>query len=207
MPANLKGRKVAVLATDGVEYSEITEPIKALKDAGAEVRLISIKSGTIDGVKHGEKVGTLQVDDLVTNVSARDFDALVLPGGSKNPRLLSENDDAVEFARSFMESDKPVAAICHGPLVLVEADALKGRTLTSTPKVKEEIIQAGGSWVDKPVAVDQKLLTSQGPQDLPAFCAKLLSLLENAIDERRLDKMVEQSFPASDPLPGPTTIG
>ena len=206
MAEELKGRKVAILATDGVEQSELVQPRDALLNAGAEVRLVSVKEGTITGVEHGEERDRLEVDDLVTAVSARDFDALVLPGGRQNPSLLSENTDAVAFAKSFMESDKPVAAICHGPLVLVAADAVKGRTLTSTPKVKDQIEAAGGTWVDRAVQVDQKLLTSRSPDDLPQFCDRLIGLLSTAIDERRLDKMVEQTFPASDPLPGPTAI-
>lgn len=205
MADELKGRKVAILATDGVEFSELNEPLDSLRKAGAEVHIVSLREGEIQGVTKGENSGKFKVDDLVTGVNARDFDALVLPGGSRNPRILSDNDDAVGFVRSFMESDKPVAAICHGPLVLVAADALKGRTVTSTPKVKDEILQAGATWVDKAVSVDQKLLTSRSPADLPQFCEKLLSMLARAIDERKLDKMVEQSFPASDPLPGPTT--
>jgi protease I len=206
MPNELKGRKVAILATDGVEYSEMKQPMDTLRGAGAEVRVVSLHKGEIQGVTKGENSGTFHVDDLVTDVNARDFDALVLPGGSKNPRILSDNSDAVAFTRSFMESDKPVAAICHGPLVLVAADALKGRTLTSTPKVKDEVSDAGATWEDKAVVVDQKLVTSRSPADLPQFCDKLLSMLANAIDERKLDKMVEQSFPASDPLPGPTSL-
>lgn len=205
MADELKGRKVAILATDGVEFSELNDPLDSLRKAGAEVHIVSLHEGEIQGVTRGENSGKFKVDDLVTGVNARDFDALVLPGGSRNPRILSDNDDAVGFVRSFMESDKPVAAICHGPLVLVAADALKGRTVTSTPKVKDEILQAGATWVDKAVSVDQKLLTSRSPADLPQFCEKLLSMLARAIDERKLDKMVEQSFPASDPLPGPTT--
>lgn len=206
MADDLKGRKVAVLATDGFEYSELKEPVDALRGAGAEVRLVSIKEGEIQGVTKGEPSGKFRVDDLVTSVSARDFDALLLPGGSKSPRTLSDNADAVQFARSFMESDKPVAAICHGPLVLVAADAVKGRTLTSTPKVKDEISNAGATWVDKVVTVDQKLLTSRSPADLPQFCDSLISMLATAIEERRLDKTIEQSFPASDPMPGPTAL-
>jgi protease I len=206
MAESLKGRKVAVLATDGVEYSEMKDPMDALRAAGAEVRVVSLHDGDIQGVTKGEPSGTFHVDDLVTAVNARDFDALVLPGGSKNPRTLSENSDAVEFTRSFMESDKPVAAICHGPLVLVAADALKGRTVTSTPKVKDEVTGAGATWVDKAVSVDQKLVTSRRPEDLPQFCDKLLSMLATAIDERKLDKTIEQSFPASDPMPGPTAL-
>lgn len=206
MADNLKGRKVAVLATDGFEYSELREPVEALRAAGAEVTIVSIHEGEIEGETKGQAAGKFPVDALVTSVDARDFDALVLPGGSENPRILSGNADAVQFARSFMESDKPVAAICHGPLVLVAADALKGRTLTSTPKVKDELVGAGATWVDKAVEVDQKLVTSRRPADLPQFCDKLLSMLATAIDERKLDKTIEQSFPASDPMPGPTAL-
>ncbi|MBA2687984.1 MAG: type 1 glutamine amidotransferase [Gemmatimonadaceae bacterium] len=206
MTGNLNGRKVAVLATNGFEYSELKEPVDALKEAGADVRIVSLQSGDIQGTTKGEPSGTVRVDDLVTAVHAKDFDALILPGGSKNPRTLSENADAVAFARSFMESDKPVAAICHGPLVLVAADAVKGRTLTSTPKVKDEMERAGASWVDKAVSVDQKLVTSRSPADLPQFCDKVLSMLATAIEERKLDKTIEQSFPASDPMPGPTAL-
>ena len=206
MSDSLKGRKVAVLATDGFEYSELKEPMDALRAAGADVRLVSIHEGEIQGETKGQPAGKFHVDDLVTAVNAKDFDALVLPGGSENPRILSENADAVEFARSFMESDKPVAAICHGPLVLIAAGAVKGRTLTSTPKVKDELVGAGATWVDKAVSVDQKLVTSRRPEDLPQFCDKLLSMLATAIDERKLDKTIEQSFPASDPMPGPTAL-
>ncbi len=205
--ANLiSGRKVAFLATDGVEQIELTEPWNALKAAGAEVTLVSDRSGDIQGMNHGATGDRFHVDADVSTASARDFDALVLPGGSKNSAKLRQNAAAVELARSFMEADKPVAAICHGPLLLVEADALKGRTLTSSPKIESEIRAAGGSWVDKQVELDQKLLTSRKPEDLPAFCARLVTLLSEAREERALDKMVEQSFPASDPLPGPISI-
>jgi protease I len=206
MAENLKGRKVAILATDGFEYSELMQPMDALRNAGAEVHLVSIHDGEIQGETKGQPAGSVKVDDLVSAVNAKDFDALVLPGGNNNPRELSQNAEAVSFARSFMESDKPVAAICHGPLVLVAADAVKGRTLTSTPKVKDEITAAGATWEDKAVLVDQKLVTSRKTEDLPQFCDKFLSMLATAIDERKLDKMIEQSFPASDPMPGPTAI-
>jgi protease I len=146
------------------------------------------------------------VSRLVTEVSARDFDALVLPGGLKNTEALRANEDAVKFVRSFMELDKPVAAICQAPKLLVEADAVRGRTLTSHPELADAIRDAGGSWVDKQAEVDQKLLTSRKQEDLPAFCGNLVAMLASAIDERRLDKMVEQSFPASDPLPGPISL-
>lgn len=207
MPSQLKGRKVAFLATDGVEQAELTAPWNALKQAGAEVKLISDKLGEIQAMNHDQKGDRFPVDAEVSKVSARDFDALVLPGGVANPDKLRTNRDAVNFVREFMEADKPVAAICHGPWLLVEADAVRGRTITSWPSLETDIKNAGGAWVDKQVQLDQKLLTSRKPEDLPAFCAQLVELLADAIDERRLDKMVEQSFPASDPLPGPIALG
>jgi protease I len=207
MPSQLKGRKVAFLATDGVEEVELTAPWNALKQAGAEVRLVSDNPGEIQAVNHDQKGGRFPVDAEVSKVSARDFDALVLPGGVANPDKLRTNKDAVNFVRQFMEADKPVAAICHGPWLLVEADAVRGRTITSWPSLETDVKNAGGAWVNKAVQLDQKLLTSRKPDDLPAFCAQLVELLADAIDERRLDKMVEQSFPASDPLPGPIALG
>jgi protease I len=207
MPNQLKGRKVAFLATDGVEQVELTAPWNALKQAGAEVVLVSDKPGEIQAINHDVKGERLRVDVEVSAVTARDFDALVLPGGVANPDKLRTNKEAVSFVREFMELDKPVAAICHGPWLLVEADAVRGRTITSWPSLETDIRNAGGAWVDKQVQVDQKLLTSRKPDDLPAFCVKLVELLADAIDERRLDKMVEQSFPASDPLPGPIALG
>lgn len=206
MAADLTGRKVAVLATDGVEQVELTAPWQALKEARAEVSLVSLKNGSIQGFIHEEKADTFDVSRLVSNVSARDFDALVLPGGLRNTEALRANGDAVKLVRSFMEADKPVAAICHAPRLLVEADAVQGRTLTSHPELAEVIRDAGGSWVDTQAEVDQQLLTSRRQEDLPAFCGNLVAMLATAIDERRLDKMVEQSFPASDPLPGPIAL-
>ena len=207
MAGQLTGRKVAFLATDGVEQVELTAPWSALKQAGAEVKLVSDKTGEIESVNHHEKGQKFSVDVEISKVTARDFDALVLPGGVANPDKLRTNKDAVGFVREFMELDKPVAAICHAPWLLVEADAVRGRTLTSWPSLQTDVKNAGGAWVDKQVQLDQKLLTSRKPDDLPAFCAQLVELLTTAIDERRLDKMVEQSFPASDPLPGPISLG
>ena len=207
MPSQLKGRKVAFLATDGVEQVEFTAPWNVLKQAGAEVKLVSEKPGEIQSMNHEQKGERFFVDLEVSKVSARDFDALVLPGGVTNADKLRINKDAVNFVREFMEADKPVAAICHGPWLLVEADAVRGRTITSWPSLETDIKNAGGAWVDKQVQLDQKLLTSRKPEDLPAFCVELVGLLSDAIDERRLDKMVEQSFPASDPLPGPIALG
>ena len=207
MPSQLNGRTVAFLATDGVEEVELTAPWNALKQAGAEVTLVSERPGEIQAQNHDQKGNRFAVDAEVSSVSARDFDALVLPGGVASSDKLRTNKGAVNFVREFMEADKPVAAICHGPWLLVEADAVRGRTITSWPSLETDIKNAGGAWVDKAVQLDQKLLTSRKPDDLPGFCARLVELLANAIDERRLDKMVEQSFPASDPLPGPIALG
>ena len=207
MSSQLKGRKVAFLATDGVEEVELTAPWNALKQAGAEVKLVSDKPGEIQAKNHDKPGTRFPVDAVVVQVSAHDFDALVLPGGVSSPDKLRTNKDAVNFVRDFMEADKPVAAICHGPWLLIEADAVRGRTITSWPSLETDVKNAGGAWVDKQVQLDQKLLTSRKPDDLPAFCAKLVELLSSAIEERRLDKMVEQSFPASDPLPGPIALG
>jgi len=204
MAGQLTGRKVAFLATDGVEQVEFTAPWNALKQAGAELKLVSDKTGEIQSMNHDEKGQKFPVDVEISKVTARDFDALVLPGGVANPDKLRTNKDAVGFVRDFMELDKPVAAICHAPWLLVEADAVRGRTITSWPSLQTDVKNAGGAWIDKQVQLDQKLLTSRKPDDLPAFCAQLVELLTSAIDERRLDKMVEQSFPASDPLPGPS---
>lgn len=206
MAGDLTGRKVAVLATDGVEQVELTAPWQVLKEARADVLLISLKPGKIQGFIHEEKADTFNVDKTVEEVTPRDFDALVLPGGMRNTEGLRANAEAIQFVRGFMEADKPVAAICHAPRLLVEAQAVEGRTLTSHPEIADEIREAGGSWVDKQASLDQKLLTSRKPEDLPAFCGNLIALLSSAIDERRLDKMVEQSFPASDPLPGPISL-
>jgi len=145
MAANLTGRKIAVLATDGVEQVELTAPWQALKEARAEVFLVSLKNGVIQGFIHEEKADTFNVDRLVTDTTARDYDALVIPGGVRNTEALRANADAVNLVRGFMEADKPVAAICQAPRILVEADAVQGRTLTSHPELADEIREAGGS--------------------------------------------------------------
>lgn len=207
MSGALTGRKVAVLATDGVEQVELVEPMNALKAAGAEVHLISIEAGEIQGLKHMDKGERFLVDRTLADANPADYAGLVLPGGVANPDVLRTNEKAVAFVRAFVEADKLVAAICHGPWLLVEAGVLKGRTLTSWPSLQTDIRNAGGDWVDREVEVDQKLITSRRPDDLPAFCSKLVSSLSATVDEASLDSMVEQTFPASDPLPGPSSIG
>jgi protease I len=206
MAGPLSGRRVAILATDGVEQSELAEPWKALEQAGATVDLVSLKEGEIQAVKHTDPGDKFKVTRIASSVTVHDFDALVLPGGVRNPDILRTDPDAVRLVRDFMAADKPVGAVCHGPWMLVEADAVHGRTLTSWPSLKTDIRNAGGSWVDKQVEVDQKLVTSRKPEDLPAFCTKLVTTIASAIEERRLDRTVEQSFPASDPPPGPIAL-
>jgi protease I len=203
MPSGLRGRRIAFLATDGVEQRELAEPWDALSNAGAELHLVSLRAGEIRATRDDEPAGHFTVDRVVSDVRARDYDGLVLPGGVANPDRLRTHPDAVAFVRAFVDADKPVAAICHGPWMLVEADAVRGRSLTSWPSLKTDIRNAGGEWVDRAVETDQRLVTSRKPDDLPKFCAKLLDIFSRAIDERRLDSVVEQSFPASDPPPGP----
>ncbi len=200
----LSGCRVAVLATDGVEQVELDEPVRALRAAGATVDIVAPSSGSIQGMNGLDQAQHIAVDCVLGNVSAADYQALVLPGGVANPDSLRMESAAVAFAREMMEADRPVAAICHGPWLLVEAGLVKGRTLTSWPSLQTDIRNAGGEWVDRQVVVDQKLITSRNPDDLPAFCDKLISILSKATEERSLDSQLEQSFPASDPLPAPT---
>lgn len=206
MTSGITGLKIAFLATHGVDRRELAEPWEALARNGAVLHLVSPHGGSIEAAHGGAAdvaPARFRVDRTLTDVRAGEYDGLVLPGGVSNPDRLRTDANAVSFVKAFMEADKPVAAICHAPWLLVEADVVRGRTLTSWPSLKTDIRNAGGEWVDRPVVVDQKLVTSRRPEDLPAFCAKLLSLLGTAIDERRLDFVVEQSFPASDPPPGP----
>lgn len=174
MAADLKGKRVAILATDGVEQVELIEPRKALDDAGAEVEIVSLEAGEFQGFDHLDKGETFTADKSVADVSADDYDALVLPGGVANPDFLRADADAVAFVRSFAQAKKPIGAICHGPWTLVEAGVVRGRTLTSYPSLKTDIRNAGGEWVDEEVHVDHGLVTSRRPDDLPAFNAKLV---------------------------------
>jgi protease I len=174
MKKNLSGKRIAFLATDGVEQSELLKPWSEIKAAGANVELVSLKSGKIQCMKHDEKGDTFKVDKTVADVLASDYDGLVLPGGVANPDHLRTEEEAVEFVRDFFEQSKPVAAICHGPWMLVEADVLDGRTVTSWPSLKTDILNAGGTWVDEEVHVDEGLVTSRNPDDLDAFCAKAI---------------------------------
>jgi len=169
----LHGKRVAFLATDGVEQVELTEPWKRVEDEGGAPELVSLESGEIQGFEHLDKAETFEVDKTVQEASEADYDGLVLPGGVANPDFLRGDEDAVAFVRSFIEAGKPVAAICHGPWTLVEADVVRGRKLTSWPTLRTDITNAGGKWVDEEVVVDNGLVSSRKPDDLPAFCAKL----------------------------------
>jgi protease I len=169
---DLKNKQIAFLATDGFEQVELTEPWDAVKQAGGKPVLVSLQSGEIQGMHHFDKGDKFPVDRTVQDVSSDEFDGLALPGGLANPDSLRMDKHAVEFVREFVESGKPIAAICHGPWTLIEADAVKGRTLTSWPSLKTDIENAGGTWVDEECHVDNGLVTSRKPDDLKAFCAK-----------------------------------
>jgi protease I len=181
MAGELQGKKVAFLLTDGVEQIEYTEPRKAIEAAGAEAQLVSLRPGTIQGFNHLDKGDTFKVDLTVKEADPDDYDGLILPGGVANPDFLRNDRDAVAFVRAFFEAGRPVAAICHGPWTLVEADVVRGRTLTSWPSIRTDIRNAGGTWVDEEVHVDAGLVTSRKPDDLPAFCAKAIEELAEGI--------------------------
>ena len=175
MAGALDGRRVAILAADGVERVELEQPRRALEDAGARIAVVSISSGEIQARDHDlEDAGTFSVDQLVNEVSVDDYDALFLPGGTVNPDKLRMEPGAVQFVREFVESGKPVASICHGPWSFVEADVARGRRLTSWPSVRTDLRNAGAEVVDEQVVTDGNITTSRSPDDLPAFCERIL---------------------------------
>ena len=174
MADELKGKRIAFLATDMVEQVELIEPWKTVEQAGGSPELVSIKEGEIQGFNHYDKADKHKVDRTVEEARADEYDALVLPGGVGNPDTLRTDENAVSFVRDFVEQGKPVAVICHGPWTLVEAGVVRGRTLTSFPSVRTDIRNAGGNWVDEEVVVDNGLISSRNPDDLPAFCKKLV---------------------------------
>jgi protease I len=180
---NLQGKKIAFLATDMFEQVELTEPWKAVEEAGGRPELVSLEEGEIQGFNHYDKADTFPVDKTVEEATANDYDGLVLPGGVGNPDTLRMDENAVRFVRDFFEQGKPVAAICHGPWTLVEAGVVRGRTLTSFPSIQTDIRNAGGNWVDEEVHVEQGLVTSRRPDDLPAFNAKLVEELAEGAHE------------------------
>ena len=175
MAQELQGKKIAIIATDGVEQAELVEPRKAVEQAGATTELLSIKSGEIQAMNSDiNKADTFKVDKEIANAAPGDYDGLLLPGGTVNADTLRGEKDVVSFIQDHFRSGKPAAAICHAAWELVEADLVRGRTLTSYPSLQTDIRNAGGDWVDKEVVVDQGLVTSRNPDDLPAFCAKVI---------------------------------
>lgn len=180
MSKPLETKRIAFLVTDGFEQVEFTQPWRELRQAGAETELVSLESGTVQGLHHLDKADIFHVDRVVDDAEAGDYDALVLPGGVANPDALRVNDAAVAFVKEFVAADKPIAAICHGPWTLVEADAVRNRTLTSWPSLQTDIRNAGGHWVDETVHVDNNLVTSRNPGDLDAFCRKAVETFSEA---------------------------
>lgn len=178
--ARLDGLKVAILVAEGFEQVEMTEPRKALTEAGAQARLISPAKGEVQGWKHFDKAEKFKVDVPLEQADAAEFDALLLPGGVANPDQLRTLPKAVEFVRKFFDSGKPVAVICHGPWTLVEAGVLKGREITSWPSVKTDLINAGAKWSDREVVVDDRLVSSRKPDDIPAFNREMLRVFSGA---------------------------
>jgi protease I len=174
MAEQLKGRRIAVLATDGFEQVELTEPVKALKDAGAEVEIISPKTGQIQGYKHHDKGDMVKVDRALDQAKPDDYAGLVLPGGVINPDALRLEPKAISFIQHFVQSGKPIGAICHGPWPLIDAGGVKGRKMTSWPSLKNDLINAGAKWEDSEVVTDQGIVTSRKPDDIPAFNRKII---------------------------------
>jgi protease I len=170
----LKGKRIAILATEGVEQSELEQPREALEQAGAETDLVSLKSGEIHAWDEDDFGNSFETDVTVDHARPEDYDGLLLPGGVMSPDKLRMEPKAVEFVRGFFAAGKPVAAICHGPQMLIEADVVRGRKMTSYPSVKKDLMNAGANWVDEEVVVDNGLVTSRKPDDIPAFNAKMI---------------------------------
>jgi protease I len=183
---NLQGKKIAFLvAPEGAEQVELTEPWKAVKNAGGTPELLSTDTGEIQAFNHLDKGDTFPVDRVVSEASAHEYDGLVLPGGVANPDFLRMDRGAVGFVRGFFEEGKPVGVICHGPWTLVEADVLRGRTITSWPSLQTDIRNAGGTWVDEEVVTDEGLVSSRNPDDLPAFCTKIVEEFAEGVHEEQ----------------------
>jgi protease I len=180
MSGELKGRKIAILATDGFEQVELTDPKRNVENAGATTEVLSVKEGSIKGWKFTDWGDAVRVDKLASKAAIEDYDALILPGGQINPDKLRMDESAVDFVRRFVASGKPVAAICHGPWMLIEAGVVKGKTVTSWPSVHTDLINAGAKWVDREVAEDGNLITSRKPDDIPAFSKKVIELVSKA---------------------------
>jgi deglycase len=186
--AMLKGKMVAIIAADMVEQIELVEPRKALEDAGAEVHLISMKPGEIQAFNHFDKADKHKVDKTIEEVHASDYDALMIPGGVGNPDEMRGDENMVSFTREFFEQGKPVAAICHASWMLVEAGVVRGRMLTSWPTLETDIRNAGGDWVDEQVVVDDGLITSRKPDDIPAFNERMIAEFAEGIHAKQREK-------------------
>ena len=195
MADKLQGKRVAFLATNMVEQVELTEPWQAVKDEGAEVELISLEEGEIQGFNHYDKADTFKVDRTVEEAEAGDYDALVIPGGVGNPDTMRTDENAVQFVRDFFEQGKPVGVICHGPWMLVEAGVARGREVTSWPSLQTDIRNAGGNWVDEEVVVDQGLVTSRKPDDIPAFNKKIIEEFAEGRHEEQAAKTQASATP------------
>jgi protease I len=187
MSTQIKGKNVAILATDGYEQSELTEPKSALEQAGATVTVLSIKTGKIKGWDKTDWGKSVKVDKLVADAKTADYDALVLPGGQINPDKLRMDKDAVAFIKEFAGTGKPLAAICHGPWGLIEAGVVKGKTMTSWPSIHTDLINAGANWVDEKVVQDGNIITSRKPEDIPAFNKTIITALEKGIPAKGTD--------------------
>lgn len=180
MNTSLTGKKIAIVATDGFEQVELTEPKKALDEAGAKTEVLSVKPDKIKGWNHADWGKTVNVDGLVKDAKPEEYDALVLPGGQMNPDSLRLDKDAIAFIQGFAQTGRLIAAICHGPWTLIDAGAVKGKTMTSWPSLKTDLKNAGANWVDQEVVRDGNLITSRKPDDLPAFNNALIEGLANA---------------------------
>jgi protease I len=190
MANELQGKRIAILvANEGIEQVELTEPRKALDEAGAETHLIAPEPGQAQAMRHLDKADTFPVDRTVADANPADYDGLMLPGGVANPDRLRMHMDAVEFVTHFVNEGKPIAAICHAPWTLIQAGAVKGRTMTSWPSLQTDLRNAGATWVDEQVVVDQGLVTSRAPDDLPAFNGKMIE--EFAEGEHRVAQPAE----------------
>ena len=185
MSDKLSGKRIAFLAADGVEQVELTEPWEAVEEAGGTPELVSIEDGQVQAFNHLDKGDTFDVDVAVAAADASKYDGLVLPGGVANPDFLRTDEDAVAFVRSFFEAGKPVGVICHGPWTLVEADVVRDRKITSWPSVRTDLRNAGANWVDEEVVVDAGLVSSRNPDDLPAFCDKVVEEIAEGVHEEQ----------------------
>jgi protease I len=178
MTTELKGKQVAILFTEGVEQVELVKPLEALTEAGADTTLVSLRTGDVQMFNHLDKGDTIEPQLAAGDADVSSFDALVLPGGVANPDALRSDPEAVRFVRGFFEQHKPVGVICHGPWTLIEADVVRGRTLTSWPSLQTDLRNAGAEWVDEEVHVDNGLVSSRKPDDLPAFIAKVIEEID-----------------------------